>query len=231
MITVSAASDRTCSAEWRAVIGVAALTFTCVVANAASPLSKRAYLNDGATRGVVLFVVDWSLNWRCGGADNAQNQAFSFQRLSAVGDTEDRIDVTPASPLLTKLPKFYAFLVEPGEYALSAFRFKIARSASDVSVVEGNPGQLIVDGKATGGSFNVGAGEIIYVGHFGVDCNGSPQPWRFYMNGREPFDEYVSGVRKEYPFLADAPITFRLFRSPSQAFGLDYELPGDSHAR
>ena len=67
------------------------------------------------------------------------------------------------------------------------------------------------------------AGEIVYVGHFGVGCKGEPTLWRLYVNGRPAFDSYVEEFRKQYPFVEDTPVTFRLFAS--EYFGAPYELP------
>jgi hypothetical protein len=100
---------------------------------------------------------------------------------------------------------------------------KLAASVSDVRVAAMDSSKLIVNGQPVGGSFTVAAGEIVYIGHFGVDCNGEPTPWRFYIDGKQQFEAYVDGFRKRYPFVKDTPITFRLFKT--EHFGQAYELP------
>jgi hypothetical protein len=106
---------------------------------------------------------------------------------------------------------------------LSGYRFKVAASVSDVRVTEGDSSKLIVDGKPVGGSFTVAAGEVIYIGHFGVDCHGEPAPWRFYVDGKQEFSRYVEGFHKRFPFAKDVPVTYRLFQT--EHFGQAYELP------
>jgi hypothetical protein len=117
----------------------------------------------------------------------------------------------------------YVVLLDPGEYALAGFRFKVAASVRDVRVAEVGPAELIVGGKPVGGSFTVGAGEAVYIGHFGVDCNGEPTPWRFYVEGKDAFADYVNGFHKRYPFAKNVPVTFRLFQT--ERLGQPYELP------
>jgi hypothetical protein len=117
----------------------------------------------------------------------------------------------------------YIYLVEPGEYALSAITFKVAKSVSDVRVADVGSSELIVAGKPIGGSFTVGAGEAIYIGHFGVDCDGEPTPWRYYVDGKDEFARYVDGFHKRFPFAKELPVTFRLFQTDK--FGKPYDLP------
>lgn len=63
----------------------------------------------------------------------------------------------------------------------------------------------------------------MYIGHFGVDCNGEPMPWRFYVDGKKEFASYVDGFHKRHPFAKDTPVTFSLFET--EHFGHHYELP------
>jgi hypothetical protein len=113
--------------------------------------------------------------------------------------------------------------MEPGQYALSGFRIKVAASRSDVKVADVDSPKLIVDGQPIGGSFSVSAGEAVYIGHFGVDCNGEPTPWRFYVEGKGEFDRYIDGFHKRFPFAKDVTVTYRLFQT--EHFGQPYDLP------
>ena len=69
---------------------------------------------------------------------------------------------------LTRTLRFlnYAFLVPPGEYALSGVSIKVARSISDVGYLNAKRADLIKDGNPEGGSFTVAAGEIVFIGNF-----------------------------------------------------------------
>ncbi|MCY7386506.1 MAG: hypothetical protein LH481_00310, partial [Burkholderiales bacterium] len=68
-----------------------------------------------------------------------------------------------------------------GEYFLTGFDVKVARSVSDVAHIKGSKENLIKDGKPIGGTFNVSPGEAVYVGHFGLDCGAEPFLWRSYL--------------------------------------------------
>lgn len=68
----------------------------------------------------------------------------------------------------------YAFLVEPGEYLLSAFSVRVAKSVSKVGYFKAERGELVSAGTSKGGSFTVSVGEIVYIGHFALDCFQNP---------------------------------------------------------
>ena len=190
------------------------------------PLSEQSYRESGSTKGIVILQVNWGRYWKCGPYENAQLQRLAFRRLRE--DVESAPDkdwnLSPTSTLLVK-PSFvpYVVLLEPGEYALSGYRFKVAASVSDVRVTDGDSSKLIVNGKPVGGSFTVAAGEAIYIGHFGIDCHGEPTPWRFYVDGKQEFNRYVEGFHKRFPFAKDVPVTYRIFQT--EHFGQSYELP------
>ena len=65
-------------------------------------------------------------------------------------------------------------------------------------------------------------GEIVYIGSFGLDCGAEPFFWRYYIDRREEFENYIEGFREKFPFLRDAPVQFRLFST--DIFGLPYFL-------
>ena len=73
------------------------------------------------------------------------------------------------------------------------------------------------------GTFTVKAGELVYIGHFGLDCYKEPTIWRYYPEGREGFDSYKQVIKKQYPFLDVDKMEFRLFKTSK--LGRDYELP------
>lgn len=189
------------------------------------PLSETTFKQLGSSKGTVILQVNWGRYWKCGPYENAQLQQLAFRHLGENGESLSDKDweLSPSSTLLVK-PSFepYVVLLEPGQYALSGFKFKVAASRSDVRVAEVDSSKLIVDGKAVGGLFTVAAGEAVYIGHFGVDCNGEPTPWRFYIEGKEEFDRYVDGFHKRFPFAKDIPVTYRLFQT--ERLGQPYTL-------
>ena len=190
------------------------------------PLSEETFRESGSSKGTVILQVNWGRYWKCGPYENAQLQRLAFRRLGENAESPSGKDweLSPSSTLLVK-PSFepYVVLLEPGQYALSGFRFKVAVSRSDVKVADVDSSKLIVDGKAVGGSFALAAGEVVYIGHFGVDCNGEPTPWRFYIDENQEFARYVDGFRKRFPFTKDVAVTYRLFKT--EHFGQPYDLP------
>jgi hypothetical protein len=195
------------------------------VAVAQVPLSADSYRELGATQGTVLLQVNWGRYLKCGGYQNAQLQKLAFRRLdpNAAGTPAKDWILAPKSTLMTQ-PVFqsYEVLLAPGEYALSGFRFKVASSVSSIKVAEPDASELIVDGKPTVGSFTVAAGEVVYIGHFGVDCTGEPSPWRFYVDGKQAFTAFVNGFHQEFPFVNGVPVVYRLF--VTDKMGQPYEL-------
>jgi hypothetical protein len=189
------------------------------------PLSEHAYMRSGSTKGTVILQVNWGRYWGCGPYENAQLQRLAFRRLSENGQPSDNDwELSPTSTLLVKSSfEPYIVLLEPGEYALSGYRFKVAASVANIRMTEGDSSKLIVDGRPVGGSFKVAAGEVVYIGHFGVDCHGEPTPWRFYIDGKQDFSRYVDGFHKRFPFAKDVAVTYRLFQT--EHFGQPYELP------
>jgi hypothetical protein len=106
---------------------------------------------------------------------------------------------------------------------LRGFDVKIARSMTDVAHIIGSRDNLIQDGKPIGGTFTVNPGEIVYIGHFGLDCGAEPFLWRYYIDGRDEFEKYVDGFRQKFPFVKLTPVQFRLFSTPM--LGRPYVLP------
>jgi hypothetical protein len=208
---------------------LAALTLMLLAAlpaEAQIPLSESAFRESGSSMGTVILQVNWGRYWKCGPYENAQLQRLAFRRLGDNGDSPSDKDweLSPSSTLLAK-PSFepYILLLPPGKYALRGFRFKVAASRFDIRVADADSSKLIVDGKAVGGSFDLSAGEVVYIGHFGVDCHGEPTPWRFYVDGSQEFEKYVDGFHKRFPFMKDVTVTYRLFQT--EHFGQPYSLP------
>jgi len=192
----------------------------------AVPLTTTAYAQGKDTKGVVLLAVRWDRKWRCGGFENAQLRVIGFDRLPSQKTTdEESADVVfDDAPLIATKPTFddYAMIMEPGEYALSTLQIKVARSVSDVGFFKASRSLFLKDGKAEGGTFNVSAGEVVYIGHFYLDCYKQPTLWRYYMDGRAAFDEYLASVKSRYPMLNIEQTQFRLFKTT--VFGNDYVL-------
>ena len=128
-------------------------------------------------------------------------------------------------PLLLTKPGSddYAFVVEPGEYAISMIEVKAAKSVSDIGFLRKKRSQLIKEGKGVGGTFDVRPGEIVYIGHFFLSCHSGPVPWRFYLNGRPAFDEHLAKLKARVPLPDLEKAEFRLFQSSEM--GNDFKLP------
>jgi hypothetical protein len=195
-------------------------------AMAAEPveLTEKTYAAEGQRRGTILLHVNWGRMWHCGKYENAQLQQLSFSKLPLDPTDKGRNDVRLSGWKLTagNVYQPYGLLIEPGEYALSEFDVKVAASVTEIGHAHGDRSTLIKDGKAVGGSFSVAPGEIVYIGHFGVDCAGEPILWRTYVEGRQEFDRYVLGFHKRFPFTKDTPVMFRLFAT--DIFGKPYDL-------
>lgn len=187
-------------------------------------LTDKLYEAHGADKGVVLIHVNWGRYWNCHGYENAQLQKLVFQSMPFDSASGERLELKIPSRLFAKNTFHrYALLVPPGEYGLTSFRFKLAASKSDLRIYEPGSEDLVVGGKSEAGSFQVSAGEIVYIGHFGVDCNGDPSPWRFYIEDPEDFAGYSAEFHDEFPSTRSVPLTYRLFETES--IGNPYALP------
>jgi len=188
----------------------------------AATLDTDNYEEEGKAKGVVLLAVNWGRQWKCGAYENAQLEKLEFQILSNNSETSITLD-SPSRLCVKSNFLIYGCLVAPGKYALTEFSVKVAKSTTDVGYFKADKSKLVVDGKPKGGTFDVAAGEVIYIGHFFIDCYKEPIPWRFYPEGREAFNGYVKSIKRELDFLNNANIEFRLFDTTS--FGNPYELP------
>ena len=193
---------------------------TLVMAAEPVSLSADTYRTD---LGVIIIGVNWGRAWKCGQFENAQLQALTFTKSPADAAGPVSLDLETPSQLFVDnkyLP--YAYVIQPGEYVLTAFDVKIARSKTDIAHIKGSKDNLIKDGKPVGGTFTVNPGEIIYVGHFGLDCGAEPFLWRSYLESREDFEGYVGGFREKFPFVKQVPVQYRLFST--QLFGRLFSL-------
>lgn len=201
----------------------------CVLDAAAQTVERLAddAVAASESKGVVLLAVRWDRRWKCAGYENAQLRVIGFDKLPSTkpDDAASPDLLLDDAPLLLTKPAFdnYAFLVEPGEYGLSRLEIKVARSMTDVGFFNAPRSKLLQGGQPLGGKFTVAAGEVVYLGHFYLDCYQQPTLWRYYPEGREGFKEYLASVKRMYPALDVEKVTFRLFQT--KEFGRDYKLP------
>jgi hypothetical protein len=188
--------------------------------------TAEGYAKDAHSRGLVIFAVNWGPRWGCGSYQNARIMSFGFDRfpLETVGN-EKKPDFVPKKPgKLTDKQEFvnYAYLMEPGEYALSRFEIAAARSRSEAYDFIAQRSDLIKQGQAVGGSFDVRADEIVYIGHFFVNCQQNPTLWRYYTEDKSAVDFHMIYVKQKYPFLDVQNTKYRLFRT--KTLGLDHKI-------
>lgn len=191
--------------------------------NAQTPLTKKSFSRMSDGDGIAIFHVRWQRFWNCGGFENVQLQRLAFRLLEDDVLVGQEWVLQPASRLSGE-PRMatYVHIVKPGTYALSGVTLKAAASLSDIRVSSKGSEELVPDGEAVGGSFSVDPGEIVYVGHFGVDCSGAPTLWRTHLENRAEFSGYVAGFRKAFPFVGEREVRYRLFKTT--LFGYDHEL-------
>ena len=202
------------------IIAILSTLPTLVIAAEPVSLSADTYKAD---LGVLVIQVNWGRTWKCGQFENAQLQALTFTKSPL--DAPESVSLaleTPSKLFVDNKFLPYAFVIQPGEYVLTAFDVKVARSVTDVAHINGSKDNLIKDGKPVGGTFTVNPGEIVYVGHFGLDCGAEPFLWRSYIDGREDFEKYIGGFREKYPFVKKAAAQYRLFST--QLFGNPFAL-------
>jgi hypothetical protein len=205
------------------------LNSCATVTRGSIPLEVTAedYSHSRAEKGVVLLAVNWGRQWGCSVYENAELMDLGFDRLP-LATTADGI--RPAvfldgPPRVTKTPVYvtYALFVPEGEYALSRFKIKAAKSVSDVGYFIGERQQLVPEGEVKSGTFLVKAGETVYIGHFYLDCYADPIPWRYYLEDRAAFNEFLQSVKAAYSFLDLNNAQYRLFST--QSLGKEFQLP------
>lgn len=184
-------------------------------------VEKESYLQNAETKGVVLVTASGSRDWGCGGYENAELRSigFDFQPSSKAPDAAPDLVINST----TDGHLNYAFQLAPGTYGISYINIKVSRSMSDIGYTTATRSSLISDGVSKGGSFTVGEGEAVYIGHFALDCAYGPTLWRFYLEDQEGFDSYVQEFKSAYPFLNLESVKYQLFST--KEFGHDFELP------
>ena len=188
-------------------------------------VTAESYGND-KTKGLVVLSAIWGRTWKCAKFENGQLWSFGFDRLPSETMADDATPevLLEGSPLYAeRQPVNYVLALEPGEYGLAAFAIKVASSVTDVKILGVGRARLFEGGKPIGGTFHVNAGELVYIGHFGLDCYKEPTIWRYYPEGRDGFDSYKKVIKKQYPFLDVDNMQFRLFET--SVLGRDYVLP------
>jgi hypothetical protein len=190
-------------------------------------ITRETYTARGSTQGVVLLAVKWGRRWNCGGFENAELRSLEFHRLPvATSRVEPVANLTLEGPGRLVAPAAfvnYAVLLDPGEYALSGFRIKVAKAMTDVGYLTARPHELLKGGTPQAGTFIVGPGETVYIGNFFLDCQQGPTLWRYYTEGRRNFQLHLAEFKQQYPYLDVERTIYRLFKT--DLLGRDYDLP------
>lgn len=193
----------------------------------AGELTEAGYSTEKSVKGVILLDVDLGRYGKCGGNETAQLRRISFNRMPM---TEIKADL-PADAEITgpSLPsaatrgmRNYAFLLPPGEYAMTRISIRVTQSISRVGHLEMGPEQLVPGGAAKAGSFRVSAGEVTYIGNFKIDCSPPMTLWRYYTEGKANFAEHLLQYRQSFPFLSLDDVQYRLFET--KTIGSPYAL-------
>jgi hypothetical protein len=180
------------------------------------PFNAKNYALSSTTKAVVLISVNWSRRWGCSGYRNAQIKSIAFDKFPSEKATDDIAGdiILDDAPLIFTKPDFdnYAFIVEPGIYVLSSFDIKVAESLTNIGGFKTPRSILLKDGKALGGTFKAETGEVIYIGHFYLDCAlKQPVIWRYYADGQDAFNDYLKKIKNEFPNLDTDHVVYRLF--------------------
>jgi hypothetical protein len=179
-----------------------------------------------AAKGLVVLSALWGRAWECAQFESGQLRSFGFDRLpsrtTADGAAAD-VAIQGTTDYGGGPARNYVLAVDPGEYGLAMFAIQVASSGTDVKTVTVGRTMLFSEGQPLGGTFNVHAGELVYIGHFGLDCSKEPTIWRYSAEGREGFAHYKQLIKKQYPFLDVDRMHFRLFKTSK--FGREYVLP------
>jgi hypothetical protein len=189
--------------------------------DATPSVTKSQYDKSSGEMGTVVLAMNSNRYWGCGGYENAELQSMGFDLLPARHTNNDQapefvINGSSGGPDFM----VYSSMLAPGTYALSYIKIKVARSMSEVAYLTAERSSLIQNHLPVAGTFNVQAGEVVYIGHFGLDCVNQPMLWRFYKEDKQSFKEFQDALNVYIPYLDDA--TFRLFETSH--FGYDFSL-------
>lgn len=188
-------------------------------------VTAKSYSND-QTKGLVVLSAIWGRTWKCAQFENGQLRSFGFDRLPSQTKADNvvpEVFLEDSPPYDNRRPVNYVLALEPGEYGLATFAIKVASSVTDVKILSVGRARLFEGSKPIGGTFHVSAGELVYIGHFGLDCYKEPTIWRYYPEGRDGFESYKDVIKEQYPFLDVDKMQFRLFKTT--VLGRDYILP------
>jgi len=187
----------------------------CATVGNVDKLTKSNYEKSKDQKAVVIYEVNWGRKWGCAGYENAQLISLTFSRIDqetkALG-AETIVLKTPSILFVDNIFLPYEIIVEPGEYALSGFNIKVAKSVREIWHTIADSKNLFENGKPLGGTFKANPGEIVYIGGFGLDCEYEPIPWRYYIE-KEDFGRFSANLKKQYKFIADKEIIYRLFQT------------------
>ncbi len=161
----------------------------CMPDSGAAELTQKNFENRSNEMGVVLIDVNWGRQWGCAQYENAQLESLLFENIS-LNEVEQneytQIKLeSPSRIFVDKQFINYGFIVEPGKYAFTEWVVKVAKSGRNVGYRKAGREQLVEGNEYHGGTFEVGAGEVIYVGNMFLDCYYSPIPWRYYTEKRK----------------------------------------------
>jgi len=196
--------------------------------NSTASINKKEYSEQSSKKGVVLLAVNWNRKWNCGSFENAEIRSIGFDLLpKRYNDDKHTPDfILNGSSFDNRGFINYAFLLEPGKYAISYTDVKVAKSMSDVGHFTAHRSNLFKSGKPKGGTFTINKGEVVYVGHFALDCAGKPMVWRYYTEDKDGFNKYVNKYvnkyKSYYPYINLNNVQFRLFKT--NLFGNDFSL-------
>ncbi|HEC59993.1 hypothetical protein LCGC14_0751770 [marine sediment metagenome] len=193
---------------------------------ASDAITKANYNQNKKNNGVILLDVNWGRVWSCGGYENAQLISLAFDKLPIIDASNEAVpNIVLQSPSrINPAEKFmnYAYSIPAGEYALSAFSIKAARSVAEVGFFTAERNTLFTAGKPVGGTFSVAEGETVFLGNFYLDCTYEPTLWRYYSKSKQAFQEQIIEYQHSFPYLDLSDVKFRLFKTKN--FGNDYEL-------
>jgi hypothetical protein len=209
-----------------AVAGALAFALSCAHA---PPLPPHPLQIDparttplAAGKGAVVMFANWGRFWDCAGTRNAQLEEIAFARLPLEAASASVVVTNPDTFHADDMHRMYVLEVDAGDWALDGLKMKVAQSITDIGHYTLARGDLSPDGKPDGGTFQIAAGEAVYLGHFMIDCaKPPPLPWRFYFEERSTFESFAAALAREYPALP--PLQFRLFETTR--FGTPFTLP------
>lgn len=187
--------------------------------------TSEKYAVEASSKGLVLFDVYWNRVWKCGRFENAQLRSLGFDKAPLTAEATKLSELLLTNPSELAPPRNfvpYAVLLDPGDYQMTSFAVKVAKSMSDVGTFTAARERLVKDGMSRAGGFTVAAGEVVYIGNFGVDCFQDPMPWRYYTEGRDSFKEHLAQYKDKYPFIDPSRVVYRLFAT--KMMGEPYEL-------